>query len=214
MNGNDFVKIFSLILVLYLELSLGEVIIHKYIMHNKEGTIIRKYYGNSHNIHHLDVLNDMKLKDNYNDEGLYFSLLNSIYVSIITFLIWYLTILLFKYKIKIDYLIIISFIVGLIYKFTWDFLHYSFHQLSELDKYKDNKIFNWLFLNHSYHHLVKGDKKGNYNIIFPGGDFLMGSYNNCIDNIEYCKNPHHSHKQFCKDEINKVPLDCGLKWCN
>ncbi len=42
-------------------------------MHNKDNTLIRKIYGNSHNIHHLDVLDDMKLKDNYNEKGLYFS---------------------------------------------------------------------------------------------------------------------------------------------
>lgn len=37
------------------------------------------------------------------------------------------------------------------------------------------------------HHLVKGQNKGNYNIILPGGDYLLGTYNSCVDNRDYCK---------------------------
>ena len=207
-------KLIILIIILYIELSIGEVIVHRYIMHNKEGTLIRKYYGNLHNTHHLDVLNDMKLKDEYNERGLYFALTDSFYVAILTFLVWYPTIQSFDIKLKSEYLVGICLVIGLIYKFSWDFLHYSFHQISELDKFKNNNLFLWLFKNHSYHHLVKGETKGNYNIIFPGGDYLFNTYNNCIDNKEYCKSPHPSHIKFCEDEKNKVPLNHGLKWCN
>lgn len=211
---NEKIKILILIIILYLESSIGEVLIHKYFMHNKEGSLIRRLYGDMHINHHLDVLNDMKLKDNFGDRGLYFALSDSLYVSILTFMVWYPTIKLFGYDLGEEYLLVITTILGLIYKFTWDFLHYSFHQITELEKFKGSNVFKWLFINHSLHHLIKGKKKGNYNILFPGGDHLFGTYNSCIDNTEYCKNPHPSYKQFCEDEKNKVQLKHGLKWCN
>ena len=54
------------------------------------------------------------------------------------------------------------------------------------------------------HHLVKGQNKGNYNIILPGGDYLLGTYNSCVDNIDYCKNPNKIHIDFCNKEKNKM----------
>lgn len=210
----DKLKLVFLIIILYTLSTLGEVIVHKYIMHNKDNSLIRSLYGNSHNVHHLDVKDDMKLKDNYIEEGLYFSTFHVLFVSLATFIFYYPVILLFGYKIKKKHVLLITFIIGLIYKFSWDFLHYSFHQINKIESYKKNKIFYWLFKNHSYHHLVKGDKKGNFNIIFPGGDHLLNSYNNCIDNKEYCKNPHPSHIEMCENEKNKVKLDHGFKWCD
>ena len=50
-----------------------------------------------------------------------------------------------------------------------------------------NKIYNYLWKYHATHHLQKGNKK-NFNIVLPGFDVLMGTYqNNCYDNTEYCK---------------------------
>lgn len=179
------IKLFFLIIFLYIELSLGEVIVHKYIMHNKKG-IIRKLYGLSHIDHHIDVQYNMKLKKDYSKKGLYFSLLDSLYISLLIFISWYPTILLFGYNILLKYIIILSLLVGLIYNFSWNFLHYSFHQVKELKKYRKNPIFNWLFINHALHHLIKGEKKGNYNMLFPGGDHILNTYNSCNDNMELC----------------------------
>ena len=207
-------KIFFLIVILYLLLTLGEVIIHKYVMHNKDGGFIRKIYGDSHIVHHLDVLDDMKLKENYFKKGLFFAKKHVIAVLLLVFIFYYPILLLFGYKIKKRYVLILGLIIGLFYKYTWDFLHYSFHQINQIENNKKNKLFYWLFKNHSYHHLVKGKNKGNFNIIFPGGDHLLNSYNNCIDNREYCKNPHSSHIEMCNMEKNRIKLDHGFKWCD
>ena len=61
--------------------------------------------------------------------------------------------------------------------------------------------------------LGKISNKGNYCIIFLIIDHLLGTYNSCIDNKEYCKNPHKSHIDFCNKEINKIKLENGFKWC-
>ena len=212
MNKN--LKLFVLVIVLYLLLTLGEVVVHKYIMHNKDNSFIRRVYGNSHNVHHLDVLDDMKLKDNYEEEGLYFDTKYTIILSLVIFIIYYPVILLFQYKINILYILGLSLGIGLFYKFSWDYLHYSFHQINTIEDKKKNKLFNWLFKNHSYHHLVKGNKKGNFNIIFPGGDHILNSYNNCIDNKEYCKNPNPTHIKICEKERKRSPLKHGLRWCD
>ena len=69
-------------------------------MHNKDNSLIRSLYGNSHDVHHLDVKDDMKLKDNYIEEGLYFITFHVLFVSLATFIFYYPVILLFGYKIK------------------------------------------------------------------------------------------------------------------
>ena len=46
-----------------------------------------------------------------------------------------------------------------------------------IEKNKDNWYIKWVIKNHTKHHKVKGDKKGNFNIIYPGADYLLGTYN-------------------------------------
>ena len=72
-------------------------------------------------------------------------------------------------------------------------------------------IFYWYFRNHSYHHLVKGAHKGNYNIILPGGDHILGTYRGCIDNTEYCKTNEHS---ICTRQEKEDVLEHGYKFCS
>ncbi|MBP01738.1 MAG: hypothetical protein CMM25_02855, partial [Rhodospirillaceae bacterium] len=101
--------------------------------------------------------------------------------------------------------------IALFYKFMWDWLHYAFHQINELDRWKTNPVFYWYFRNHSYHHLVKGKQKGNYNIILPGGDHILGTYRSCIDNTEYCKDNEHS---ICTAQEKNEVLTHGFQFCN
>ena len=136
----NYIKIIIVITILYFELTLGEVLIHKYIMHNNPNSIIRKIYGDDHIIHHLDVKSDMKLADNYNEKGLYFSPIDALYVSIIVFICWYPTLLLFYPNIEKNYIIGLSILIGIIYKVLWDYLHYSFHQLTELESKDRRKL--------------------------------------------------------------------------
>tara|TARA_Y100000389_G_C17468238_1_gene527715 strand:+ start:998 stop:1630 length:633 start_codon:yes stop_codon:yes gene_type:complete len=208
---NKSLKLPLLIFILYLITTISEVLVHKHIMHNNDDSFIRKLYGDSHIKHHKDVKHDMKLRSGYHNEGLYFSWSDSLYVSILTFILWYPVILLF-YKFKWQYMIILSLFVGVIYKKLWDFLHFSFHQVTELEAYKSNPIYYWYFHNHAMHHLVKGEKKGNYNIIIPGGDYILGYYNTSVNNKEFCKKNKQHNYEICRKEANNEPLEHGFKW--
>lgn len=202
-------RLTGLLIIMYIQLTLSEVIIHKWIMHNKKGSISSFLYGDSHNIHHKQVLNDMKLDYNSEDkiQGLHFGWLEVFILLSIPFsVIWYYTFRLFKFYPSIFFTYVISVIVTLFYKYTWDFLHYKFHQIDELNVWNSNPVFNWYFKNHSYHHLIKGDHKGNYNIILPGGDFIFNTYRNCIDNTSYCEQNEHT---IC----SKPKLKHNLKYC-
>ena len=49
-------------------------------------------------------------------------------------------------------------------------------------------LYDWMWRNHALHHMQKGNTKGNYNIIVPGFDFLMGTHTDRVyDNAVYCK---------------------------
>ena len=211
-----YIKLMMVVIIFYLELTIGEVLIHKYVMHNNPNSIMRKIYGDYHIRHHMDVKSDMTLSDNYFEEGLFFGWKYTLLLSILIFSIWYPTLHLFFTKINRNYIFGLSILMGITYKLLWDYLHYSFHQLSELESKRSNPIFNWLFINHTIHHLQKGERKGNYNIIFPGGDFILGSYNSCINNKKSCTEKDQSDimKTMCYYENNQIPLKHGIKWCN
>ena len=182
-------------------------------MHAKEGTFGRFIFGEGHIKHHLEVLDDMKLVEDYDESGVIFRTKHLLLIVPIIYFSFSCNFKLFNYNLHSDYILLISVCVALFYKFMWDFLHTSFHQTRQIEKYSKNPIFRYFFLNHTYHHLVKYPNKGNYCIIFLGADHLLGTYNSCIDNKEYCKNPHKSHIDFCNKEINKIKLENGFKWC-
>tara|TARA_Y100000389_G_scaffold204546_1_gene257896 strand:- start:8173 stop:8655 length:483 start_codon:yes stop_codon:yes gene_type:complete len=46
---------------------------------------------------------------------------------------------------------------------------------SYIDKKKNNFYIRWMIWNHKLHHIRKGKRKGNYNIVFPGADYLLGT---------------------------------------
>tara|TARA_A100000164_G_C21856261_1_gene747690 strand:+ start:304 stop:834 length:531 start_codon:yes stop_codon:yes gene_type:complete len=174
-------KILLLLIILYLELSFGEVFIHKEIYHNKPDSFIRRYriYDDEHIKHHFDVLNDMSLKDGYHEDSLFFTWFDLSYITLLIFLVWYPTINLF-YEFEWYYVLISSILISLFYKVMWDKLHYSFHKINDISVYKSNPIYNWLYNNHMIHHLTKGNHKGNYNIILPGADHILGLYRSKI----------------------------------
>ena len=45
-----------------------------------------------------------------------------------------------------------------------------------VQKMKNNLYVKWVIDNHILHHVRKEHRKGNYNIIFPGADFVLGTY--------------------------------------
>tara|TARA_B100000424_G_C22940914_1_gene500680 strand:+ start:531 stop:1091 length:561 start_codon:yes stop_codon:yes gene_type:complete len=170
-------KIILLIAIMYLEFSFLEVFWHKVIMHNKPDSFIRRWgiYDDTHIKHHLSEANDMYSKKGHDDD-LHFEYWDDLkYANLIVFIIWYYTIQIF-YSVPWYYVLLLSFIVMVIYNIIYDELHYSIHKIDECE-YKDNFIFTWLYKNHKIHHLVKGENKGNYNILCPGADHILGLYN-------------------------------------
>jgi len=110
-------KLLLVLLILYLELTFCEVFIHKEIYHNKPDSFIRKYgiYGDEHINHHLDVLNDMSLKEGYHEDGLFFDSFDLIYITLLIFIVWYPTVLLF-YQVEWYYIFIAAVLTSLFYK--------------------------------------------------------------------------------------------------
>ena len=42
---------------------------------------------------------------------------------------------------------------------------------------ENNPYIKWVLDNHKAHHYYKGTEKGNYNIIYPGADYILGTHN-------------------------------------
>ncbi len=169
-----------LMISLYITLSICEYLIHRYLMHNKENSLIRYIYGTDHINHHKDVLQNMSLKKNYNKNGLFMNSNHTFIITLVVFLVFYFIInIIFKRNITNIYILILSFFIGLFYRFMWNYLHPRFHKIKQCKK---NIIFNYLYNNHKNHHLQKGKRKGNFNIIFIGADYLFGTYNTEVKN--------------------------------
>ena len=41
----------------------------------------------------------------------------------------------------------------------------------------NNPYVKWVVQNHQAHHLYKGREKGNWNVVIPGADYILGSHN-------------------------------------
>ena len=206
-----YIKLIIVILSMLLSLSIGEWVIHKYIMHNTEGSFGRFIFGDNHIVHHMQVNSDMTLKEGEEHVGLYFGVFETLAVSVLFMVVQRIIMYIINFDCKITYSFGISLAVGLFYKFLWDFLHYSFHDLT--DDLEINKLipyFYWWVKNHAYHHLVKGEAKGNYNIIVPGADFLFGTYRSCVTNKEYCKK---TPNEICDMEKKVKLLKHGFSFC-
>ena len=201
-------------ILIYIGLTFGEYIIHKYVMHNKEGSIIRRLYGDSHVMHHLDVMGDMTLKDDHNEEGLYFSIQGALLMSMCNFIVFYTIRLLLDVDLRVCTILLISGFIACMYGLLWNNIHCVFHKMyGDIDSY--NFYVRWSYKNHAYHHLQKGDDKGNYNIILPGADQILGAYRTCINNVKYCATGQVSpnNKALCELEKRREEMDHGLKFC-
>lgn len=209
-------KTILFIVCLYVTLSFWEWFLHKYIMHSKKGQMFyNDKYGGEHISHHEEVNNDGSIKFRKDPKGLIFQWITLIPMGIIIFISLYFINKLGKFKLSYKTLIIIVIVCGIAYGMLWNTLHQKFHYvhldyptskgfpcISEL--YNNESIaLHWLWKNHMIHHLQKGDEKCNFNIILPGMDFILGTYQSEINNKNYCKkNKHNTNKikQLCKTQ--------------
>jgi len=218
---NKYIKI---LFFCYLYLTLIEWIIHKHFMHAKPKSIFNKFYNficsfdksntgiNSHIVHHIEVENNMEINRDLDiHDGLIMSLNDLINQALIIFIGFFF--IFKKYNLFQNNLMLkslgISFIVSSIYCCIWNTIHPLFHNLDLKIKFKEgmssfkvfknktNPIILWLYKNHTLHHLIKGKNKGNFNIVLPGADFIFNTYNNKIDNKNFCKYKE-KNKKGCK----------------
>lgn len=201
-------------IVVYTNLTTLEWLVHKYVMHGYDRVnfpIVGRLIGHesdAHWEHHQEVKSDMGLdiqKKEEKHKGLFFRYKATIIFTFILFGILSLQFKLLKLNISQKTTVAISFFSTITYSFLWNNFHALLHGADDIilpgtvgvsNKYQNNVVhfvprfwFNWMMLNHAQHHAVKGRSKGNYNIILPGFDYLMGTYNQppCFDNTEFCK---------------------------
>lgn len=201
-------------LVVYANLTTLEWLVHKYVMHGYDRVnfpIVGKLIKNeseAHWEHHHEVNSDMSLdieEKEQKHKGLFFRYKATVTFTAVLFVILNLQFKALKLNISHKATAAISVFSTITYSFLWNNFHALLHGADNIilsptkgvPNNFQNKIvrwvpktwFNWMMLNHAQHHAVKGRSKGNYNIILPGFDYVMGTYNRppCFDNTEFCK---------------------------
>lgn len=199
-----------------------EWVLHCLVMHGNPETLIRipvigSYLSQTamnHLNHHKEVNMDMKLNTLSSVDSLFFSWK----IFIITSSLMAFSLLLFNFNMKEASLISLG--LGVLVCFLWNNWHTDMHGTDikiSLSKGIPNipgliskgPLYRWLWKYHATHHLQKGSKH-NYNIIFPGFDWLCGTYQgNCVNNDEYCtKNWDYRcqvRKNFCHTNEDIMP---------
>lgn len=216
MYRKKLLNILTICVIVYVNLTTMEWIVHKYVMHGYDrpgipilGDLIENDSA-LHWAHHREVLGDMTLDAETNDaekhRGLFFRYKATIKFTVIIFVLLTLQFKVFKMKIPPGTTISIALVSTLGYSFMWNNFHAALHGAHDIilpgttgvtNRYQKHALdwvprfwFEWMMYNHAHHHAVKGISKGNYNIILPGFDYVMGTYNKppCFDNTEFCKN--------------------------
>ena len=193
--------LFTKVILVYLLLTFWEWFIHCLIMHGDENKLIKipiigsylSKIASSHLTHHKEVNMDMTLNNITNIHSLFFSW--SIFTVLSSVMFVSLLVVGFSFK----HSLILSVLLGLLVCFLWNNWHTDMHDSNVTIPLREGlpnhpgmiskgPIYKWLKRYHTTHHLQKGNKY-NYNIIFPGFDHLMGTYQECcIDNTKYCEN--------------------------
>ena len=201
-------------LIVYVNLTTLEWVVHKYVMHGYDrpnipilGDLIEKDSA-LHWAHHREVLSDMSLDHGTNGvkhKGLFFRYKATFRFTVIIFALLTLQFRLFKLRVTPKTTALITLASTLGYSFMWNNFHAALHGENNLilplstgvtNRYQKHVLnwiprcwFEWMMYNHAHHHSVKGPSKGNYNIILPGFDYVMGTYNEppCFDNTEFCE---------------------------
>jgi len=80
------------------------------------------------------------------------------------------------------------FVVVFIHMVIWNTMH-SYVHFFDVNKIcnvngipkeyidENNVYVNWSLENHRAHHFYKNDEKGNWNVVFPGADYIFGTNN-------------------------------------
>jgi len=205
------------LVVIYVVISFLEWFLHYYFMH-MNGSLSTFLLSNgvdlynSHMEHHKETKMDQTLPDDCIEEGLVFNMfdveITLIVCSLflIVFFVW-CCVPFFNERFTLLFLLGVTFVISLVYFTSWSSIHSFYHQkyiptnvplknnniiYSPVPFYvpdHTSSIYQYLFWYHTLHHLNKGESKGNYNVIFPFFDFVLGTYTPKVDNtLHFSKN--------------------------
>ena len=200
--------------IVYANLTAMEWFVHKYVMHGYDrvnvpllGELIQ-HESDAHWQHHNEVRSDMTLDiDNkqYREQGLFFQYKTTLFFTGVLIVLLSAQFKALGVTHSTKQVVLIAVVATLVYSFLWNNFHARLHGAGDIfisphngvsNKYQDLVVrympmwwFRWMMLNHAQHHAVKGRSKGNYNIILPGFDYVMGTYNvpPCFDNTTFCE---------------------------
>jgi len=214
----------SSLLIVYFALTFWEWVLHSQIMHGDPDTlrgvpVIGPFLAKvaaDHIAHHVDVNIDMSLKGEAHDSGLFFSWQTTIAGA----LLMIGTLLLAR--VDTHKAIGMGIAASLLMSVLWNSLHAGMHGselrvdasmgVPSMCGLSTGPIYDALWTYHAVHHSQKG-RKFNFNILFPGFDFIAGTYKHgCFDNTVYCAANGHddrcAHVQqgcFTNDDVRHAP---------
>lgn len=171
---------------LYLSATIQEWIFHKYLLHTKTYNLIENMYKN-HMLHHSNTMSDYRIK-NDNSEYICFDFfsIDGIVQSVVIFYINTGFFYVFFHP-NISVTIIHLSVAFMLFCniFIWNTIHSHVHGFdaskicspkgisnSNMLLLENNIIINWFIKNHQKHH---DNKETNFNIVFPGADYLFGT---------------------------------------
>ena len=168
--------------LVYVSASIQEWFFHKYLMHNPSFAIFDQVYRN-HKAHHLNTKSDYSIVNNdpeyicfevYSVDGIIQTLVVFSMNTAVFYIMFYPTISLTVISVTIIAMLAINIVV-------WNTYHAHVHGFDasiicnphgfKIDE--TNAISKWYIQNHQTHHAKKNT---NYNIVFPGADFIFGTY--------------------------------------
>ena len=171
-------------LLYYIFVSFEENFIHKYIMHYRIDIPYFRETYDEHIKHHKSITKDFTTQNN-GHENICFNVSTIIPICIANTLLLYA----FFHKVaKFQTILTLVVFTQIIHAIIWNSYHsyiHSFNVNNICDIYgiskehiNENNIYSkWSIQNHKAHHYYKNDEKGNYNVVFPGADFILGTHN-------------------------------------
>jgi hypothetical protein len=185
-SKNSVLSVCLFFVTLYFLVSFEEFFIHRYMMHNVVKIPFLDEYGKEHIKHHIATNKDFSIKNN-DSENICFDFFTVLPLYLLTVLILYL---LFNKMISLNIILIAVFITGCLHMVVWNTLHSYVHYFDVNTICKntiygipkeyineDNFYVKWSLDNHRAHHYFKKEEKGNWNVVFPGADYIMGTHN-------------------------------------
>eukprot|EP00746_Dinoflagellata_sp_MGD_P006985 gnl/MRDRNA2_/MRDRNA2_113800_c0_seq1.p1 gnl/MRDRNA2_/MRDRNA2_113800_c0~~gnl/MRDRNA2_/MRDRNA2_113800_c0_seq1.p1 ORF type:complete len:364 (-),score=28.82 gnl/MRDRNA2_/MRDRNA2_113800_c0_seq1:224-1315(-) len=176
-----------LVLASVIAFSNFEYCFHRWVMHAPAESLAHRTFGkfqDLHVTHHRETLPDMQLEcgDESDPRHIYFSMKTTLASIVISTGVMQLASAAFDLGFDIPSTIAVSTLVALVHTSFWQTLHGDIHDYCE--QYDDGlprvqflssltPYTRWMVTNHVGHHVVGG--RGNYNIVFPGPDYLWGT---------------------------------------